>query len=199
MFICFGLVGCSVFSDKPLTQTKRDNLQSFLIVQNKLYIVGELHDYQFEHDLVTQLNHFLKSPYANHIEQVEAQFIIEKSPKVEGEYKVYLSGDKLKPTDRARLKSEFSFNDAAGSMMYRSYKANGQIVKLANRNEILQKYRFKKPIEARVIYYEFESDTSAGEIALAAVTYPITIPLAIAAGVALLPFQMICFALAFGY
>lgn len=198
--LVFTLTSCAYFSSKPLTQTKQENLQSFLIVQDKLYIVGQLHDYQFENDLVTQLDRFLQSPYANQIEDIRIQFVIEKSPIVEGEYGVFVSGDKLKPSDRAKLKAEFGFNDASSNMMYRSYKANGKVVQLTNRKEILQKYRFKQPLEAKVIYYEFDSTSEEKmETALAIATAPVTIPLAVAAGVVLLPFQIICFALACGY
>lgn len=192
MTMALALTGCAYFSSKPLTQTKQENLQSFLIVQDKLYIVGQLHDYQFENDLVSQLDRFLKSSYANQIEDIDVQFVIEKSPVVEGEYKVYLSGDKLKPNDRVKLKAEFGFNDASSNMMYRSYKANGKVVQLTNRNEVLQRYRFKRPLEAKVIYYEFDSTSDEKmETALGIAALPITIPMAVVGAVILVPLLLV--------
>lgn len=200
MALSLGLSGCAYLAGIPLTETKDEQLHSFLIVQNKLYIVGERHDYQFESDLVGQLNHFLKSPYAKHTEEVKAQFIIEKHPVVDGEYGVFLSGDKLKPADRAKLKADYGFNNASNDLMYRKYEAKGKVVKLENRAEILQKYRFKKPMAAKVIYHEYElSSDQKREIALGVAAAPVMVPLAVVAGVVALPIQLICFPLACGY
>lgn len=195
--LVFTLTGCAYFSKPQHTHTEQEKLKSFLIVQDKLYIVGQLHDYQFENDLVTQLDRFLKSPYANQIKDIRIQFVTDgyQPADVEGEYGVFVSGDKLTPSDRAQLKAEFGFDDVSSNMMYRSYKANGKIVRLTNRNEILQKYRFKQPLEAKLIYEFYPGSEDKREAALAIASAPITIPLFIAKTLILLPFQIICFPL----
>lgn len=67
--LIFGLSACSSSDNK--VEIKQEKLYSFLIVQDKLYAVGEHHDYQFEHDLVEKLDSFLKSPYEKFISEIE--------------------------------------------------------------------------------------------------------------------------------
>lgn len=77
--LIFGITAC--FSSLEFDESKQEKINSFLIVGNKLYVVGELHDYEFEHQQVAELNNFLKSLIANKIKSVEANFEVKESKK----------------------------------------------------------------------------------------------------------------------
>lgn len=151
--LMFGVTACS--SSLEFDESKQEKIHSFLIVENKLYVVGELHDYEFEHQQVTELNNFLKSLIANKIKSVEANFKVKESQKVEGRYSIILDGKALTESERNTVINAFHFNSAQNPSI--TYQAEGNLVKLANREELLQKFRFKQPLDARVHYYKTKS------------------------------------------
>ena len=186
--LIFGLSACSSSDNKG--EIKQEKLYSFLIVQDKLYAVGEHHDYQFEHDLVEKLDSFLKSPYEKFISEIEINLDVKLGGStVEGTYRVYVDMSKQTKSQQQKLIDDYGFAHSNGKL-YKSYRAEGKVVKLQNRDEILQKYRFQKPLDARLVY---SGELSEGaEVALAILVMPVTIPLALVVGVVALPFQLVC-------
>ncbi|MDW1122590.1 hypothetical protein P2M42_10475 [Mannheimia haemolytica] len=178
--LIFGITAC--FSSLEFDESKQEKINSFLIVGNKLYVVGELHDYEFEHQQVAELNNFLKSLIANKIKSVEANFEVKESKKVEGSYRIILDGKSLTESERSTVMNTFHFNSAQNPSI--TYQAEGNLVKLANREELLQKFRFKQALEANVRYYKMKSGLqNTAEGALSIVMLPVAV-------VAVLPFYM---------
>lgn len=151
--LIFGITACS--SSVDFDGSKQEKINSFLIVGNKLYVVGELHDYEFEHQQVTDLNNFLKNPIANKIKYVDASFNIKGTSKVEGSYRIILDGKALTQSEKNTVINTYKFNSAQNPSI--TYQAEGNLVKLANREELLQKFRFKQPLEATLRYYKTKS------------------------------------------
>lgn len=178
--LLFGLVGCTSQTELDV---KTEKLHSFLIVENKLYAVGELHDYEFENKLVTELNHFLQSPFANKIQGIEVAFAIKDSPNVKGSYQVSLSPKALSEQEMEKLKTDFGF-ELDAEQLIKTYHADGKVVKLANREEILQKFRFKQPLDATLTYYNTRNQMNA--VAEGAISI-VMLPVGIAASVIALP------------
>lgn len=178
--LVLGLSACS--SSLEFDDSKQEKLLSFLIVENKLYVVGELHDYEFENQQVNELNTFLKSQIANKIKSVEANFRVKNSSNVEGEYRIQLDGERLSENERNKAVNDFKFT--SNQNPYITYRADGKLVKLGNRNELLHQFRFKDPIDATVRYYKTRSglqNTAEGVLGV------IILPVAV---VAVLPMYM---------
>lgn len=174
--LIFGITACS--SSLEFDESKQEKINSFLIVGNKLYVLGELHDYEFEHQQVTELNNFLKTLIANKIKSVEANFNVNEAPKVEGSYRITLDGKTLSESERNTVINTFNFNSAQNPSI--TYQSEGKLVKLANREELLQKFRFKQPINATVRYYKTKSGLqNTAEGALGVVMLPVAVVVAV--------------------
>lgn len=169
--LLFELVSCTSQTELDI---KNEKFHSFLIVENKLYAIGELHDYEFENNLVRELNDFLQSPFVNKIQAIEISLSIKDSPNVTGSYKVLLSPQTFSEREIEKLKTDFGF-ELYPEQLIKTYHADGKVVKLANRAEILQKFRFKQPLDATLTYY---NTTLTEHPALSAFS-PILLPIGI--------------------
>lgn len=165
--LILGLSSCTNKTNQVEQSTEK--LHSFFIVDNKLYAVGTLYDYQFEGVLVRELNRFLTTPLTNKINMMEVRFEVKEAPKVQGSYYIELAQEGLSEKELDQLVREFGFYIGHDNVR-KNYSADGQLVRLADRDDILQKFRFKQPLEADFIRYEtvntFDKDTAVSVIKL---------------------------------
>lgn len=195
LLIGITLTACTTKSEQ--VKSGKEHLQAFLISQNKLYVVGQHYDYQFDGGDIKNLQDFLTSGYAGAVFYADAKLEIHDGKEVKGFYRIYLDPRKLSANDLKQLNKQFRFVQATlpeklnikQSMLMKGFQADGLLAKLQNRDELLAKYKLKTPLQAELEYYKNrvrldESISDIGSILL----LPILIPVGL---VVMLPVVMI--------
>lgn len=130
-----------------------------MLSENKLYVIGEKYDYVFSGGGV---QNFLATKYAKSVLYATVILRIHEDQKLNGMYTVYLDPKKVSEDEYESIKKAFyvTFNDAPEELALKQkvltiqLAADGEVVKLENRNELLAKYKLQKPLQAEIEYYK---------------------------------------------
>lgn len=166
ILLALSLSACKV-TKKIELESSRETILAFAVADDKLYGVGKLHSYQFKYP--RDLKKFMKNLDTSKLEMVGIDDI---------QYNV--------ETQKISTVLRFRFKDEGKRSVESFVLKNGEIVELANRDEILKIGKLKYPMKAIFKPYKTESERSAEPLLI-----PFIIPFKLVelAGIALiLPF-----------
>ncbi|MDF7670668.1 hypothetical protein PT276_05575 [Orbaceae bacterium ESL0721] len=185
------LVGCA--KDTIRGDTLPEAISAFILDKDKLYVVGQYHDYEFtSNDIVKSIEALRSPPYKDNILGIYVTLEIIDQSEVRGNYYVYFDPDKVDKLDKQELekngikeygllpsyiydKVKATHPDWNRNMLYQhKFYSEGRVVKLENHDEIVQKYSVTTPLTAYTTYYKTKNDIGVG---LAVVTIMATLPL----------------------
>lgn len=167
-FLSILMISCSSNSSKT---SENETLRALIFSQNKLYVVGRIHDYEFNNEQqVADFQKFLQSPFAKRISKAEADITIvensEDENNIHGWYEIEFDPNKLTTAERHTLVNDFAFHDTTYRfevpVLVRKYASEGKLVKLTNRNEILQKSSLPTPLNVKVDYVTHSTSAQSG-------------------------------------
>lgn len=156
-------------------------------------------------DIIKSLDMLNHPPYKNNILAIKVTIDITNQATVRGYYDVYLNPDETDKYDKKVLADNYQLthfgtlpvdlidnvknpNWDPGKKVYsRRFFAMGRIVKLQNRDEIVQKYGLPTPIIANTSYYTSKKDV-AGDLESAGIV-SIALPVAV---VTMIPMMVVC-------
>lgn len=194
------LVSCVTYVDK--VKVVQDELQTFAIQDNKLYLIGKNSDYVFENDDIKSLQTFLHSDYAVNVLTVDINFYA-VDDRIFGEYVVYLDPEKFTNEQKQQLQQVFWFNpisqikprvaskivrwDINRAALKRQYRANGYFVRLENREILTKNASVHKPLRITYEHTFHKKESLVDDYAITAVGYP----LALIQGIIMLPIALV--------
>ena len=190
------LFGCTTNKKEISKQT--EVIQAFFIANNNIYAVGNLNSYQFSSSKSENVQHFINFLNSKDMRAFKEAHIdrIEKNTEDNSiEAYIFIELDSKKLTEKERLfnkRDVYKSSQGNHDLFFRI--SHGELVKLQNKDEILNKGKLSKPLKTNLIEYmntrEFDTgpDAPSPEL-LAAFTVGaiVMIPLAIIT----LPFQVV--------
>lgn len=146
-------------------------IRSTFITDDKLYVFTDSNDYQFEDSDVDKLKNFAASKYNEKIFYFSSTLNV-INENISGNYIVYIDPRHLSKDEIDDLTDNYDFsirnyienNDTEKFkklipdyqnkyFLIGYYNADGKIINISNRDELISKYALKKPITATVNYY----------------------------------------------
>lgn len=125
--------------------TKTETIRAFFIADNKLYVVGDLHSYQFESS---------NKENADYKERETTEFIrfiqSEKMKSVTKAEIIYIRNQMKTPNIESRVKLTFLHNKKSSEQFYDIY---GKLVKIENQDAVLNKAKLEQPLQTQFIAY----------------------------------------------
>lgn len=163
-FLCYCLILCFMTActktEYQDENTKTETIRAFFIADNKLYVVGDLHSYQFESS---------NKENADYKERETAKFIrLLKSEKMKSVTKaaiIYIRNQVNTPNIESRVKLTYVHDNKSSNQFYDIY---GKLVKIENHDAVLNKAKLEPSLQTEFIEYSTETvlDSEATEMAL---------------------------------
>ncbi|MDF7670669.1 hypothetical protein PT276_05580 [Orbaceae bacterium ESL0721] len=187
------LVGCS--NKTKIVEERPEAINAFVIDNDKLYVIGEYHDFEFTDNDIAKSMAAINSPlYKENILAIDIIIQITNQSEVYGFYNIYLDPNKTDKLDEQLLQENHIYKSGTlplkmvekvkiaypnwdeNQKVYSSrFHSKGQVIKLKNRDEILQKYELPVPLIADTKYFKTEKDIAGG------VTTMVMLPVAVVA------------------
>ncbi|XDZ50242.1 hypothetical protein AB8Q18_08525 [Neisseriaceae bacterium CLB008] len=155
--------------------SREESIQAVFIQGDKLYAAGPEFEYEFNGNSVIRLQSFLNSTYKNKILFTTANFwdYTKNTNEIRGNYSIYLDKEIFTKEEVDDLVKNYKFGivNVLGTegtkamnkllpdrninkpLLSGNYYLEGRVVKLDNRDELLEKYLLKKPLEVTVESY----------------------------------------------
>ncbi|VTU06026.1 Uncharacterised protein [Actinobacillus indolicus] len=163
-FFCYCLILCFMTActktEYQDENTKTETIRAFFIADNKLYVVGDLHSYQFESS---------NKDNADYKERKTTEFIrLLKSEKMKSVTKaaiIYIRNQVNTPNIESRVKLTYVHDNKSSNQFYDIY---GKLVKIENHDAVLNKAKLEPSLQTEFIEYSTETvlDSEATEMAL---------------------------------
>ncbi|MEQ4922990.1 hypothetical protein [Proteus hauseri] len=204
--IKFLLLSCSFFlaactTTYDLDKKENERITALLLSNDKLYAVGEVNDYEFSGEIVKALYLFSLSPYANKLIYSSADLTVTDNKSVNGIYRVYIAVAGLSDIEKKELIDKYRFhitkylpkaattppNDTEKpEFLMQSFRSNGNIVALENKQALNKKYALETPLIAEVNYFSSSKDVAGdvGAVLMAPVAIIMVVPVMLVWGVA---------------
>ncbi|MDG6472640.1 hypothetical protein Q7458_00050 [Glaesserella parasuis] len=148
-FFCYCLILCFMTActktEYQDENTKTETIRAFFIADNKLYVVGDLHSYQFESS---------NKENADYQERETTEFIrllqSEKMKSVTKAEIIYIKNQMKTPDIESRVKLTSLHNKKSSEQFYDIY---GKLVKIENQDAVLNKAKLEQPLQTQFIAY----------------------------------------------
>ncbi|AGO16447.1 hypothetical protein KZ386_02900 [Glaesserella parasuis] len=148
-FFCYCLILCFMTActktEYQDENTKTETIRAFFIADNKLYVVGDLHSYQFESS---------NKENADYQERKTTEFIrllqSEKMKSVTKAEIIYIKNQMKTPDIESRVKLTSLHNKKSSEQFYDIY---GKLVKIENQDAVLNKAKLEQPLQTQFIAY----------------------------------------------
>ncbi|KDB50114.1 hypothetical protein [Glaesserella parasuis] len=148
-FFCYCLILCFMTActktEYQDENTKTETIRAFFIADNKLYVVGDLHSYQFESS---------NKENADYQERKTTEFIrllqSEKMKSVTKAEIIYIKNQMKTPDIESRVKLTSLHNKKSSEQVYDIY---GKLVKIENQDAVLNKAKLEQPLQTQFIAY----------------------------------------------
>ncbi|MCT8572986.1 hypothetical protein Q7526_01760 [Glaesserella parasuis] len=148
-FFCYCLILCFMTActktEYQDENTKTETIRAFFIADNKLYVVGDLHSYQFESS---------NKENADYKERETTEFIrllqSEKMKSVTKAEIIYIKNQMKTPDIESRVKLTSLHNKKSSEQFYDIY---GKLVKIENQDAVLNKAKLEQPLQTQFIAY----------------------------------------------
>ncbi|MCT8554148.1 hypothetical protein F9841_00250 [Glaesserella parasuis] len=148
-FFCYCLILCFMTActktEYQDENTKTETIRAFFIADNKLYVVGYLHSYQFESS---------NKENADYQERKTTEFIrllqSEKMKSVTKAEIIYIKNQMKTPDIESRVKLTSLHNKKSSEQFYDIY---GKLVKIENQDAVLNKAKLEQPLQTQFIAY----------------------------------------------
>ncbi|MDO9955232.1 hypothetical protein Q7471_00255 [Glaesserella parasuis] len=148
-FFCYCLILCFMTActktEYQDENTKTETIRAFFIADNKLYVVGDLHSYQFESS---------NKENADYQERKTTEFIrllqSEKMKSVTKAEIIYIRNQMKTPDIESRVKLTSLHNKKSSEQFYDIY---GKLVKIENQDAVLNKAKLEQPLQTQFIAY----------------------------------------------
>lgn len=148
-FFCYCLILCFMTActktEYQDENTKTETIRAFFIADNKLYVVGDLHSYQFESS---------NKENADYQERETTEFIrllqSEKMKSVTKAEIIYIRNQMKTPDIESRVKLTSLHNKKSSEQFYDIY---GKLVKIENQDAVLNKAKLEQPLQTQFIAY----------------------------------------------
>ncbi|MDP0336388.1 hypothetical protein Q7268_01150 [Glaesserella parasuis] len=148
-FFCYYLILCFMTActktEYQNESAKTETIRAFFIADNKLYVVGDLHSYQFESS---------NKENADYQEWKTTEFIrllqSEKMKSVTKAEIIYIRNQVNTPNVEFRVKLTSLHNKKSSEQFYDIY---GKLVKIENQDAVLNKAKLEQPLQTQFIAY----------------------------------------------
>lgn len=163
-FFCYCLILCFITActktEYQDENTRAETIRAFFIADNKLYVVGDLHSYQFESS---------NKENADYKERKTTEFIrllqSEKMKSVTKAEIIYIKNQVNTPNIKSRVKLTSVHDNKSSDQFYDIY---GKLVKIENHDAVLNKAKLEPSLQTEFIAYSSKTvlDGEATEMAL---------------------------------
>lgn len=148
-FFCYCLILCFMTActktEYQNESAKTETIRAFFIADNKLYVVGDLHSYQFESS---------NKENADYQEWKTTEFIrllqSEKMKSVTKAEIIYIRNQVNTPNVEFRVKLTSVRDNKSSDQFYDIY---GKLVKIENQDAVLNKAKLEQPLQTQFIAY----------------------------------------------
>ncbi|AWY45862.1 hypothetical protein SVR5_00148 [Glaesserella parasuis 29755] len=148
-FFCYYLILCFMTActktEYQNESAKTETIRAFFIADNKLYVVGDLHSYQFESG---------DKDNADYKTRKNTEFIrllqSEKMKSVTKAEIIYIRNQMKTPNIESRVKLTSLHNKKSSEQFYDIY---GKLVKIENQDAVLNKAKLEQPLQTQFIAY----------------------------------------------
>ncbi|MCP1659368.1 hypothetical protein [Neisseria perflava] len=125
-------------------KSETETIQAAMISGNTLYLAGEKYDYQFDGADIGKFAGFIRSPLARLKTRTSMEIRVNEKQAAQIGYRVAFQ-EKLTPHQEEQLTQTYG-------QKYRviHFNAQGRVVTLANKAEMLQKHRWRKAEQVRL-------------------------------------------------
>ncbi|QEM87848.1 hypothetical protein FEF05_04780 [Glaesserella parasuis] len=148
-FFCYYLILCFMTActktEYQDENTKTETIRAFFIADNKLYVVGDLHSYQFESS---------NKENADYQEWKTTEFIrllqSEKMKSVTKAEIIYIRNQVNTPNVEFRVKLTSVRDNKSSDQFYDIY---GKLIKIENHDAVLSKAKLAQPLQTKFVAY----------------------------------------------
>lgn len=148
-FFCYCLILCFMTActktEYQDENTKTETIRAFFIADNKLYVVGDLHSYQFESS---------DKDNADYKERETTEFIrflqSEKMKSVTKAEIIYIRNQVNTPNVESRVKLTSVHDNKSSDQFYDIY---GKLIKIENQEAVLNKAKLEQPLQTKFVAY----------------------------------------------
>ncbi|EQA11399.1 hypothetical protein [Glaesserella parasuis] len=148
-FFCYCLILCFMTActktEYQDENTKTETIRAFFIADNKLYVVGDLHSYQFESS---------NKENADYQERETTEFIrllqSEKMKSVTKAEIIYIRNQVNTPNVEFRVKLTSVRDNKSSDQFYDIY---GKLIKIENHDAVLSKAKLAQPLQTKFVAY----------------------------------------------